>query len=137
MVGKMVALTLCLVCICALQTVTAQVSAGPEVSEMVICTAVEDRTPVGADSMFLNTVGQLYCFTKVSGVTESTTISHVWYFNEQEMAKVDLNVAGEGWRTWSSKQIVEDWGGKWRVEVVSAAGDVLMTKPFTVQSATP
>lgn len=116
-----------------LQLANAQVTPAVEVNEMVICTGVEDRTPIEADTTFLSTVGQLCCFTKVSSATESSTISHVWYYVDKEMARVDLQVNGENWRTWSSKRIVEDWKGDWRVDVLSETGEVLMSKGFKVQ----
>lgn len=104
-----------------------------KVDEMTICTGIEDRQPVGMDTAFVKTVGQLFCFVKVSGESDSTSISQVWFYDGKEMAKVELSVKGKTWRTWSSKRIVEDWVGQWKVEVQSATGDVLMTKEFTVK----
>ena len=104
-----------------------------EVSEMAICTAVEDRNPVGADSMFLNTVEQVYCFTKITGGTGEEAIAHVWYYGDKEMARVDLKVGGDPWRTWSSKRIIEEWTGDWRVDVVTASGEILKSMKFTIQ----
>ena len=103
------------------------------VDEMSVCTAIEERQPVGTDTAFVKTVGQLYCFVKVSGESDSTSISHVWFFDGKEMAKVELAVKGKTWRTWSSKRIVEDWVGNWKVEVTSSTGDVLMAKDFVVK----
>jgi len=102
------------------------------VEEQVICTAIEDRAPTGADSSFASDVGQLYCFTKISGAEDTTSVSHIWYFNGEEKAKVELNVKSKNWRTWSSKRIDPGWIGDWRVEVVSASGDVLSTRSFTI-----
>ncbi len=104
-----------------------------EVPEMVFCTGIEERVPVGVDTMFLNTVGQVYCFTKITGVSGTATVSHVWYYEDKEMARVDLTVMGDPWRTWSSKRILEEWGGTWRVDVVNEAGDVLRSEEFMVQ----
>jgi len=104
-----------------------------EVTEMVVCTGVEDRVPVGADTMFLNTVEQLYCFTKVTGAAAEETISHVWYFVDKEMAKVDLTIGGDPWRTWSSKRISEGWSGNWRVDVITASGEILKSMDFVIQ----
>jgi hypothetical protein len=104
-----------------------------EVAEMVVCTGVEDRVPVGADTMFLNTVEQLYCFTKVTGAAAEETISHLWYFVDKEMAKVDLTIGGDPWRTWSSKRITEEWSGNWRVDVVTASGEILKSMDFVIQ----
>ena len=113
---------------------SAQTDAVIEVPEMAFCTGVEDRVPVGADTMFLNTVEQVYCFTKITGVSGTATISHVWYYNDNEIARVDLTVSGDPWRTWSSKRIIEEWGGDWRVDVVTETGEILKSMEFTIQS---
>ncbi len=49
--------------------------------------------------------------------------------------KLELPVNGEGWRTWSSKSILESWTGEWSVDVLDSAGEVLATKTFTIESA--
>lgn len=103
------------------------------VDQMVFCTGVEDRKPVGADTAFADTIGQVYCFTTISGAEDETTVSHVWYLNDEEKASVDLSVKGKTWRTWSSKRIPPEWDGTWKVEVKSAEGNVLMSKEFVVQ----
>lgn len=115
------------------QSLTAQDSATVAVEEMVFCTAVEERVPVGVDTVFLGTVGTICCFTKLSSSEDSTTIAHVWYYNDKEMARVNLNVLAKSWRTWSSKTILEDWVGKWRVDVVSEAGEVVESKEFEIK----
>lgn len=117
-----------------LQPVQSQEMTQPEVAEMMFCTGVEDRVPVGVDTMFLDNVEQVYCFTKITGVSGSATISHLWYFEDQEMTRVDLTVMGDPWRTWSSKRILEEWGGNWRVDVVSEAGDILRSENFMIQT---
>ena len=104
-----------------------------KVDEMEICTAIEERQPAGADTAFVKSVGQLFCFVKVSGESDSTSISHVWFFDGKEMAKIELAVKGKTWRTWSSKRIAEDWVGAWKVEVQSINGDVLMAKEFIIK----
>lgn len=102
------------------------------VDEQTICTAIEERAPMGADSSFASDVGKLYCYTKISGAEDTTSVSHVWYLGDEEKAKVELSVKGKNWRTWSSKNIDPSWIGDWKVEVVSANGDVLSTKSFLI-----
>jgi len=116
----------------ALNMVSAQ-EAALKVSEMEFCTGVQDREPVNPDTTFLSTVENVYCFTQITGATEPATIKHVWYYNGEEKTSVELNIGGDSWRTWSSKRILEDWTGKWRVDVVSASGEILMSKGFTVK----
>lgn len=105
------------------------------VENIQVCTSVEDRQPVGSDTSFTNNVQQLFCFTELSSDQDSTSISHVWYYNDKEMANVELSVKAQSWRTWSSKRIVVDWTGQWRVDVLSAAGEVLASKKFIVKEA--
>jgi hypothetical protein len=106
------------------------------VEDIQICAFVEDRQPVGSDTSFTNEVGQLYCFTKLSSDQDSTIISHVWYYNEKEMANVNLKMKAKAWRTWSSKKIATDWLGEWRVNVLSSTGEVLASKKFIVKELT-
>lgn len=115
------------------QSVVAVAEEAVEVQEMVFCTGVEDREPVGADTTFLSTVEVVYCFTRLASSVDTTTIAHVWYYNDEEMARVELNVQAKTWRTWSSKRIVQEWTGKWRVDVESESGTVLQSKEFDVK----
>ena len=111
----------------------AQESPTVTVEDIQICTFVEERQPVESDTSFTNDVEQLYCFTKLSSDQDSSSISHVWYYNDEEKANVALKMKAKTWRTWSSKRIVEDWAGNWKVEVTSTTGDVLMTKEFVIK----
>jgi len=104
-----------------------------KVDEMAVCTSVEDRQPVGTDTSFVKTIGQLYCFVKITGESDSTSIFQTWIYNDKEMAKVELSVKGKSWRTWSSKRIVEDWVGNWKVEVSDATGNILKTYEFVIK----
>ncbi len=106
-----------------------------QVEEMVLCTAVEERQPVGVDTVFSDTVEKVYCFTKVTGATDTVSVSHVWYFKNSEVAKVSLSVKSKTWRTWSSKNIVKEWDGKWRVDVLSSNGDVIKSKEFLITTS--
>ena len=111
----------------------AQEESTAKVTEITICTAVEDRVPVGADTTFSSTVERVFCYTKISGAAADSSVTHVWYHGDNEMARQKLNVKADNWRTWSSKRIMESWTGEWRVDVLSAAGIVLESKAFKVK----
>lgn len=111
---------------------SAQDMNGPAVDELLLCRAVVDREPVEADTIFPDIVGKIYCFTKIMGAQEPVTISHVWYFNDREKARTDLEVRSKNWRTWSSKKILKGWIGNWRVDIVNSEGKVLASQEFTV-----
>ncbi len=106
---------------------------GPTVEEIAIATDVADREPQGVMQTFPADVGQVVCWTRINGAEDGTQIEHVWYRDDQEMARVSLNVGGPTWRTWSRKAIPAEWSGSWRVDVVTADGTVLESASFTVQ----
>lgn len=100
---------------------------------MVFCTAVENREAVGVDKIFPDTVERVYCFTRITGAADTTTVSHVWYHGDEEKAKVNLSVRSKSWRTWSSKLILKEWEGVWRVDVLSSNGRLLASKEFIIK----
>jgi hypothetical protein len=110
----------------------AQEGATVTVDDIQICTSIQDRQPVGAETTFTRDIGQLYCFTKLSSTQDSGAISHVWYHNDKEALKVGLSMNAKTWRTWSVKKVAHTQTGQWRVDVVSADGAVLTSKQFTV-----
>jgi hypothetical protein len=103
------------------------------VKEMVFCIAVEDRQPIGVDTVFSNTVERVYCFTKIIGARDTTSVTHVWYFEDEEKARVHLPVKSISWRTWSCKTMLSAWVGIWRVDVESSDGEVLRSKSFIIK----
>ena len=100
--------------------------------EIKICTTVMDREPVGVDTIFADTLEKLFCFTKIVGATDTTLIYHIWYFGDEEKAKVNLPVKSSLWRTWSSKNIAKDWIGKWHVEITTEEGNLLGKEEFEI-----
>jgi hypothetical protein len=111
----------------------AQDTSSTTVEDIQICTSIEGKQPVGANTSFAKDVGQLYCFTKLSSNQDETSVSHVWYYNNKEMFKVELSTKAKTWRTWSVKKIPASMAGDWRVDVLSSDGKVLTSKQFTIQ----
>jgi hypothetical protein len=75
----------------------------------------------------------LYCFTRVVGADEPTTLYHVWYRGEQMTSRVGLPVNSSDWRTWSAKRFQEDLPGEWRVEIQTEDGDILQQIVFQLR----
>lgn len=96
-----------------------------EVAEVVLTTAVVEREPVDQVEAFPRQGGRLYCFSRIAGASEPTTVYHLWYRGEQLMSRVVLPVNSPDWRTWSVKRLHEDEPGEWRVEIQDAAGNFL------------
>jgi hypothetical protein len=93
---------------------------------------VVDREPANVGTSFSVSVGKLYCFTKIVGAAEETEVTHVWYFGDQERARVTLPVRAATWRTYSSKMIQAHEIGTWQVEILDANGNSLQTVDFEI-----
>lgn len=96
-------------------------------------TDVQDREVVGADTTFSSSVERIFCLTRIAGVQDSASVTHVWYYDNDEKARVELPVRGSNWRTWSSKSILPSWTGQWSVDVLGPDGEVLRTQYFTIE----
>ena len=104
-----------------------------EVVDAVITTAIVDREPVDSVEAFPVQNGKLYCFTRIIGAEDSTVVYHVWYRDEQLMSRVELSVNSPDWRTWSAKRFLDDWPGKWHVEIQDANGNRLRKVAFLLR----
>jgi hypothetical protein len=96
-----------------------------------VCTAVKDRTPEGVADRFPASVGELYCFSRLTNVTDK--VVHVWFYADKEVFRIELPVKASPWRTWSAKRILPSMTGAWRIEVQDATGKVLASSAFTVE----
>lgn len=103
-----------------------------DVTVAQVATGVVDRMPQGTATSFSADVGELYFFTRVVGAVPGTEIEHVWYRGDEEVARVSLTIGSANWRTWSSKSILPEWTGSWRVEAQTTDATVLETVDFTV-----
>ena len=66
----------------------------------VMCKGVDQRVPLGIGNVFASDAGKLYCFTKITGATQDTMVTHKWYLNGELKSSVDLPVESSSWRTW-------------------------------------
>lgn len=110
------------------QAGAAKSSASAEVS---VGTAVADHALTGAAESFPKGTEKLYCFSKVTGASDSE-VEHVWYKGDAEQGRVKLKVAGSPWRTYSTKTLGPDASGDWRCDVVQN-GTVLQSVKFKVE----
>lgn len=104
-----------------------------EVSNFVIASGVENLVPKGISRVFPSSVQRLYAFCKINGSLDSINIIHVWYYGEKLMAMVRLPIKSLSWRTYSSKNILPEWTGPWRVDVTTEDGLLLNTLRFSIE----
>jgi hypothetical protein len=100
--------------------------------EVVFAQSVDEKQPAGVDTVFASDAGRVYCWTLVTGATDSTRITHRWFYGDTEMASVDLDIGSSRWRTWSFKTIMPEWTGRWSVSVNDSGGRTLATSRFRV-----
>jgi hypothetical protein len=103
-----------------------------EVKESAVCTAVQDRQPVGTGTSFPVSVGKVYFWTQIAGAEQPTDIKHVWYLKGVQIAEVPLKINFPLHRTWSAKTILPDMAGEWSVEAIDVSGNVLKKETFTI-----
>lgn len=104
-----------------------------KISEFAIAKTVEQLTPKEISESFSSSVSRLYAFCKVTGAQEVINIMHNWYYENKLMAEVRLSVKSKNWRTFSSKKILPEWTGQWRVDITTEDGLVLSTLKFTIK----
>ncbi|RJP77028.1 MAG: DUF2914 domain-containing protein [Desulfobacteraceae bacterium] len=103
------------------------------IEDAAICRSVENLEPVGAGDVFSSVQNKLSCFCRVIDAKEDTEITHNWYFGDTLMAGINLHVGSRNWRTYSTKTILPEQTGEWKVEILSQNGEMLKRIIFMVQ----
>ena len=103
------------------------------VSRAILTSAIEQREPV--DSLSNQIVGIAQANTKLFYFTQlinkrDTQVHHQWYFENELIAEVALNIGSDNWRTYSSKLIKPSQQGEWKVQLVDESGTILASHQF-------
>jgi len=115
-------------------TASAAAGAGEgAVARAVFTTAVADREPSDELSVVPSSTGRVYFFTELLGI-QGQRVTHRWEQAGQARGEVPFDVGGPRWRVWSSKEMLPEWTGEWRVTVVDESGAELATRSFTYQA---
>ncbi|MCD6186931.1 MAG: DUF2914 domain-containing protein [Desulfuromusa sp.] len=104
-----------------------------QVADGVITTAIENQMPVDQIESYRADFGKLYCFTRIVGAQEDTVITHVWYYQDNELARVPLSIRSSNWRTYSSKRVLPQWVGEWKVVILDEKENEIATIPFNLE----
>ena len=106
---------------------------GFTIKRMVISKDVVDREPVGVGDFFSAATEKVYCFLEAADIETDMQVSIVWYWSNQEMARVTLPIqTSRRWRTYSSKKLV-GLKGNWRAELQDSSGIVHNSVNFVVE----
>ena len=104
-----------------------------QIADGTMTTAIENQMPVDRIESYPADFGKLYCFTRIVGADENTEITHVWYYEDDEMARVTLSIGSADWRTYSSKRFLPQWAGNWKVVVLDSDQNVVGEIPFILK----
>lgn len=102
------------------------------IAEAAVCRDVIDREPVGAGDVFSREIKKLFCFSRVIGGQAGTMIRHDWYWSGKKIASVPLRIGAPDWRTYSTKRIIPELAGEWRVDILGPDDTVLEKIYFMV-----
>jgi hypothetical protein len=111
--------------------VAAQPVAPEATVEIAIAKSVSAGAPVDSASAFDAAVGQVAGWTRVTGLTAGSKITHVW-IHDADTSKVELNIGGSPWRTYSRKTIPASATGDWTLEVLGPDGAKLGSRTFKI-----
>jgi hypothetical protein len=99
--------------------------------EVAVGKSVASGMPVDTASAFDAAVGQIAGWTRVTGVEAGSKITHLW-IHGADSSRVELNIGGSPWRTYSRKTIPASATGDWTLEVLGPDGAKLATKSFKI-----
>ena len=109
-------------------------SAVLKVAKATICENVKDRMPAGVQNSFPWSIPRVYIWSLIKAEKYPTKVRHIYYFGQQKISDVALNVRSFSWRTWSYKSISDKrYKGPWRVDIATADGQVLRRLYFEVK----
>lgn len=95
---------------------------------------VEEREPTEDLQKLTNENGQVKFFTELRDMSGQTA-THRWEYEGKVVAEIAFDVKGPRWRVWSSKSLVPQWTGDWKVSVINGAGEVISEKKLSYDVA--
>ncbi len=97
-------------------------------------TQIADREPLENIEKLSNENNKVMFFTELRDMSGQTAV-HRWEHDGKVVAEVKFNVKGPRWRVWSSKTLMPQWTGDWKVSVINGAGEVIAEKDFNYVAA--
>ena len=99
-----------------------EAAASDHVARAVFTSAVQNREPTDTVTSLSNTNNKIYFFSELTGLG-GQTVTHRWEYQGKTMGEVKFDVGGPRWRVWSSKTLLPQWTGEWRVSIIDGAGN--------------
>lgn len=103
--------------------------AGEHVPRAVFTSGIQNREPTDTVTTLSNDKDKIYFFSELRGLG-GKIITHRWEYQGRVMSEIKFDVGGPRWRVWSSKTLLPQWTGEWRVSIIDSEGNVLETASF-------
>ena len=104
------------------------------VARTIFTTAIVDREPVDDLKTLTNSTQRVFFFSDLRGMT-GQLITHRWEYDGKTMAEVTFKVGnGARWRVYSSKNLLPEWTGVWKVVVSNDSDTPIKTSQFEYTS---
>lgn len=123
---------LLIITVFALMLTFSSAFAETSVSRIVMTNGIEKREPINSAVVFDKDVGRVYCYTEIETDKYPTEVTHIWIYDKNIEAEIKLPVKSPKWRTFSSKAILDNWSGDWKVEVYSEKGKLIDSIDFKI-----
>lgn len=102
------------------------------VKRFVVSAGVKQREPVGEISDIIvdaNQIATVYVYSEVHGLKDRHLV-YLWKHNQKELARVEVGVWGNLWRSYSRKYLNQKMRGDFIVELRTAEGELLAETAF-------
>ena len=109
-------------------------TAGEQVARAVFTSDVQGREPTDTITSLSNDKNKIYFFSDLRGLG-GQVVTHRWEYQGRNMGDVKFNVGGPRWRVWSSKTLLPQWTGEWRVSIIDGAGNTVGEASFNYTAA--
>ena len=99
------------------------------VARAVFTSDVQNREPTDTLTSLSTDHNKIYFFTELTGLG-GQTVTHRWEYQGKTMSEVKFDVGGPRWRVWSSKTLLPQWTGEWRVSIIDGSGNEVGGETF-------
>jgi len=107
---------------------------GIKVIKAVAAGGIQNKNAIDTGKSFQWSKGKVYIWSRIACTNPPSSIKHIYFFKEQKVSEVSLEVKSHQWRTWSYKTISDKrYIGQWRVDITTAEDKVLKTIRFEVK----
>jgi hypothetical protein len=115
-------------------TTTMENGSSEHVARAVFTSEIQNREPTDTISSLSNDHNKIYFFSELTGLG-GQIITHRWEYQDKTMAEIKFNVGGPRWRVWSSKTLLPQWTGEWRVSIIDGSGNKIAEQTFNYTEA--